>query len=371
MKGRIRRRSENSWELTIDVGRDAQGRRQRKFVNVQGKKGDAERRLRELLSAAEMGLPVDAGKETLSVFMERWLTVHVAHTTRPRTLHFYRQVSRLYITPVIGHVPIQRLTPASVQAVVAGVLDKGLSPTTARRAYATLHRALECAMKWGLVLRNVCDAIDAPREAEHEVHPPDIETTKALLTKAAETPYGAAFQLMAHTGMRRGEIPALRWDHLDLENGTLSVTAAAGRENGKLVITPPKSKTSRRMIHLDPETVGALRAHRSRQAGYRLQLGGAYEDHGYVFASPFGRLLDPDILTKAWRSVCGELGVEYRLHDLRHHHATALIEAGVHIKAVQTRLGHSSPSLTMAVYAHVSPAMDKQAAEAYGRAMSR
>ena len=370
MKGRIRRRSKTTWELTIDLGRDSGGKRLRKFVNVKGEKGDAERKLRELISAAEAGLPIEVGKETVSEFIQRWLADHVAHTTRPRTHAFYAMVSRLYIEPQIGHVPIQKLTPSAVQALISSVLDRGLSPTTARRVYATFHRALECAMKWGVVYRNVCDAIDAPREADHEIQPPDLPTAKALLSKAMETPYGVAFHLLAFTGMRRGEVPALRWKNIDLENGAVSIVGAVGRENGQLVVTPPKSKSSRRLVQIDPMTVSVLRSHQLRQAEHRLKLGSVYKDKGYVFASPTGGLLDPDILTKTWQSICQQMGVKYRLHDLRHHHATALIESGVHIKAVQARLGHSSPSLTMAVYAHVSPGLDREAAEAYARAMS-
>ena len=124
------------------------------------------------------------------------------------------------------------------------------------------------------------------------------------------------------------------------------------------------------MIHLDADTVAILRTHLAQQAEYRLKLGAIYQDQGFVFASPRGGILDPDILTKAWRKVCREAGVKYRLHDLWHHHATALIEAGVHIKKVQSRLSHSSPLLTMKVYAHVTPGMDEDAAEAYARAMS-
>lgn len=183
------------------------------------------------------------------------------------------------------------------------------------------------------------------------------------------TPYGPVFHLLAFTGMRRGEAPALSWNHIDLDSGTLSVVGSVSRQHSRLVIAPTKTKSSRRLVHLDPMTVSTLRAHRACQLAHRLQLGSLYEDHGYVFASRTGGLLDPAILTKTWRKVCNKLGLKYRLHDLRHHHATALIEAGVHIKAVQTRLGHSSPSLTMAVYAHVSPGLDKDAAVAYARAM--
>ena len=130
-----------------------------------------------------------------------------------------------------------------------------------------------------------------------------------------------------------------------------------------------QAKYSRRLIHLDDQTVGVVTAHLARQAEWRLKLGPAYQDRGFMFASPSGGLLDPDNITKAWQRIRRQIGVTCRLHDLRHAHATTLIEAGVHIKAVQARLGHSSPSFTMAVYAHVSPQMDKDAAQAYADAM--
>ncbi len=370
MKGSIRRRSKDSWEITIDMGRDAEGKRIRKFVNVKGKKADADKQLRKLLGNIDTGLPVDTGKTTLSEYIEHWLNTDVAHARRPRTYQFYEMIHRLYIGPIIGNVQLQKLTPDHVQEVIGAVLDKGLSPTTARRTYATMHRALERAMKSGAVYRNVCDAIDAPREAHNEVNPPDKDTVKALLEKAVETPYGAAFWLSAYTGMRRGEVAGLQWKYVDLDRGYLSIVFANGRVDRKLTLTEVKSNTSRRMLTLDPTTIGVLRKHLAAQSEHRLKLGSAYEDNGLVFPSPRGRLLDPDILTKAWKRLCKALDVQYKLHDLRHHHATALIEAGVHIKTVQNRLGHSSPALTMAVYAHVSPGLDQEAANAYAKVMS-
>jgi integrase len=315
-------------------------------------------------------MAITSGKETTSDFIHQWLNNHVAHTTKPRTFEFYAMINRLYINPIIGQVKIQRLAPSDVQRVIGSVLDKGLSPTTAGRVYATLHRALACAMKWGVVYRNVCDVIDAPREVNPEINPPDKQTLKELLSLVMVKPHGAAIWTLAYTGLRRGEVCALRWDRLNLDKGTMSIVGAVSRQDGKLVITEPKSKNSRRMIHVGDSTVAVLRRHRAELAEYRLSVGGVYDDHGLVFASPFGRLLDPDILTETWQQVCREGGVKYRLHDLRHAHAITLIEAGTHIKTVQDRLGHSSPSLTMQVYAHVSPGMDKEAAEAYASAMS-
>jgi integrase len=367
-KGHIQQRGK-SWRVIVYLGKDANGKKLYKRETVRGSKKDAQKRLTELEHMLDRGLPITTSKEKVRDFMERWLADHVAHTTRPRTLQFYQMINRLYIEPTIGHINLEKLTPADITRVVANVLGKGLSPTTARRTYATLHRALECALKWGLVYRNVCDAIDAPREAENEVNPPDKQTVQNLLEAARETPYGAAYWLLAYSGARRGEICAIRREHLDMEKGTLSITGAVARIDGRLTIQPPKSATSRRMIHLGEATVAVLRAHLAKQAEERLRLGSLYEDNGLLFASPMGKLLDPDLLSKNWIRLCKQAGVKYRLHDLRHAHATTLIESGVHIKAVQTRLGHSSPSLTMKVYSHVSPQMDDAAADAFEAAM--
>ena len=132
---------------------------------------------------------------------------------------------------------------------------------------------------------------------------------------------------------------------------------------------PPRAP-GQDMIHIGETTIRLLQGHRAEQVEYRLKLGSIYGENGPVFTSPTGRLMEPGNLTKTWIRICKDAGVKYRLHDLRHRHATALIENGVHNKAVQNRLGHSSPSLTMKIYAHVSPQMDKEAADLYDRAMA-
>lgn len=260
MKGSIRRRSKNSWELSIDIGVDAQGKRLRKFENVKGTKAVADRRLRELLASLDNGIPLYKERETVSTFMARWLRDQVAQTTKPRTHHFYSMMNRLHIDPIVGHIVVQKLTPADVQAVIAAVLSKGLSSSTARRVYATLHRALVCGVKWGNLVRNVCDAIDAPRDSAFELTPPSRDIVKALIVEASRTLYGVLFHLLAYTGMRRGEVCGLQWEHTDLDKGALSVVWSVGRDRDrKLALVPVKSATSRRLLHIDAGTVDVLR----------------------------------------------------------------------------------------------------------------
>lgn len=368
-KGHIQQRGK-SWRISVYLGKDANGKKLYKRETIRGAKRDAQRRLTELEHQLDKGLPVNTSKETVRDFMARWLSDQVPHTVRPRTLQFYEMMNRLYIDPVIGHVALEKLAPSDVQRVTSFVLDQGLSPTTARRAYATLHRALETALKWGVVYRNVCDAVDAPREANQEINPPDRATVQRLLEASQNTPYGTAYWLLAYSGARRGEVCAIKAEHLDLDKGTLSITGTVTRIDSKLTVQPPKTATSRRMIHLGQDTIALLRVHLAKQAEERLRLGSLWKDSGHLFTSPTGGLLDPDLLSKNWIRLCKKAGVHYRLHDLRHYHASALIENGVHIKTIQNRLGHSSPSLTMKVYAHVSPGLDAEAANAFESAMT-
>lgn len=365
----IRKRGKKSWEITIEVGTNAAGKRIREYVSIKGKKSDAERKEREILSRLDKGLPLEDGKTTVSDFMRRWLNNHVAVNTRPKTQQFYEMVNRLYVEPVIGDRVLKNLTPEDIQKVIRGVLIKGLSPTTARRVYATLHSAFESAMRWGLTFRNVCDAVSAPRESEHNITPPDIATSNTLLQKAQETPYGTPIWVLAYTGMRRGEVCALTWEHVDLESKSISVTGSVGRINGKLTISPPKTSFSKRLIQIDSTTVNLLEEHKVRQAEVQSALGAAFGGPNLVFATPTGAILDPDTLTKTWQRICRKQGLTYRLHDLRHAHATVLIEKGTPVNTVQKRLGHSSPSVTLGVYAHVSPIMDRDAADAFEKAM--
>ena len=126
MKGHIRRRGKSSWEITIDLGKDADGRRLRKFVNVKGKKADAERQLRELLSTLDKGIPIDKGDELMSTFMSRWLRDEVAPSRRPRTYDFYEMMNRLYIEPIVGPKAIKKVSPDDVQMIVGQIIGKGL-----------------------------------------------------------------------------------------------------------------------------------------------------------------------------------------------------------------------------------------------------
>ena len=144
MNGSIRKRGKNSWELTIGLGRNADGKRQRKFVGVKGTKAEAQKKLRELLTSLDKGLPLDSSKATLGEFLDSWLKNYAEIKTGPKTVEGYSEKIRNYIVPHLGNVPLAKLTPQHVQSLYSFILEKGLSPQTALHT----HRVLREPPNW-------------------------------------------------------------------------------------------------------------------------------------------------------------------------------------------------------------------------------
>ena len=220
---------------------------------------------------------------------------------------------------------------------------------------------------------NVADAVDRPRVLATEIQPPDAADVWSVLELAEVTPYAPSLTFMVRTGVRRGECLGLRWRDVDLDNGAASIGRSLQRVNGQgLVFMPPKSAKSRRAVALDTQTVDLLRELRGQQILLKAEIGDAYHDHGLVFPGAFGDPLDPDTLTHNFKKLARKAGLRHvRLHDLRHFHATLLLQAGTHLKVVQERLGHADIGTTANIYSHVAPTMQRQAVDAFSEALDK
>ena len=371
MKGSKRVRGKNSWELTIDLGRDANGRRRRKFLNVKGKAADADRKLREVLASLDRGLPLDTSKLTVAEYLARWHRDYAIPNTGPRTAERYMGDIRNHLIPNLGHFPLTKVSPSDVQAMEAAMLAGDLSPSSVQHAHRVLSEAFRHAIEWGLMWSNPCAAVRPPRLVRKEISIPDAATVQNLLEAAKATPHHPAFHFLAYTGARRGEACGLMWADLDLNASRASIRRAAVRVKGEgVVMLPPKTKRGRRSISLDADTVAMLRAHRGTQLIHQAEPGSLYENSGYVFARPTGGSLDPNVLTDTWRRLVAKVGVSHvRLHDLRHFHASILLQANTHPKVVQERLGHATISITLDTYSHSIPALQAEAANDFARLM--
>jgi integrase len=361
-EGSISHLADGRWQarITLDSG---------KRKAFYGKtRQEAAAKLTAALSARDRGLPVDLGeRQTVGRYLATWLET-VKPTIRPRTWKRYAELMNRHAAPVLGKLPLAKLTAQQVQRLYSGKLEEGLSSTTVHHLHAVLHRALSQAERLDLVGRNVCDLVDVPRMREREMHVLDREQVRRLLDTVRGDRLEALYVLALTTGMRQGELLALRWRDLDLDRGTLQVTATLQRTYGKeatCTLAAPKTKQSRRQITLTRAARDALNAHRARQAQERLALGPAWDGTlELVFTDPTGRPLNQIQLTRAaFYPLLQRAGLPHiRFHDLRHTAATLLLGRGINPKIVSEMLGHATISITLDIYSHVLPDMQAQAA---------
>jgi integrase len=267
---------------------------------------------------------------------------------------------------------LKKLTPAHVQSFYRDRLDAGLAPASVNKLHMVLHKALSQALQWQMVTRNVTEAVKAPRPTPGEMQTLSAAETRKLLTAARGDRLEALYVLAAYTGMRQGELLALKWKDVDLENARLSVRRTITKNGGRLLLGEPKTKNSRRTIHLTKASVRVLHEHLARQVAQIDRIGDLYRDEGLVFASEVGTLINPTNLRKrSFASLLKRAELQpIRFHDLRHTCATLLLTRNVHPKYVQGLLGHANIAITLDTYSHVMPGMGKQTARAMEEALT-
>jgi len=239
--------------------------------------------------------------------------------------------------------------------------------------HVIFHRAFRDAVRWDRLVRNPCDTADPPKPGS--THRSTMRTWSAdqVATFLAVTSgdwLGAAWWLLATTGLRRGELLGLAWEAVDLDAGLLSIrrtlvtTQARRAGDPGMAWSEPKTDKGWRTVALDPATVGALRTHRTRQLEERLAAGTTYDDQGLVFCRPTGEPIHPKTLSWYFTQAIKRTRLpKIRLHDLRHSHATLALKAGIHPRVVQERLGHANVGITLDTYSHVSMPMQIDAAK--------
>ncbi|MBO0780688.1 MAG: site-specific integrase, partial [Ktedonobacteraceae bacterium] len=283
----------------------------------------------------------------------------------------YEQLIRNHITPAIGHIQLQKLTSQHVQTLYSQRLKDGYAPETVRAIHRMLHRAFSDAVEWKLIGYNVCakGKVKQPRRVKHEIQPLTKEQAQALLAAAKGHWFLEALLTLAiATGMRRGELLALRWSDVDFAGQCLYVRRTVTRIGSKglvkgLVESEPKTESSKRRILLPRFVLEALHLHRERQAQMR-SLTEDWQDHDLVFSGKQGRYIEVTDLRFHFKKLLRKAGLpDIRIHDLRHSAATILLEMKVQPKLVQELLGHSNIGITMDLYSHVLPSMQRKMME--------
>ena len=318
---------------------------------------EAQQRLRAALTAADNGIRPVAQELTVATYLADWIETSVRPRLRSRTTESYAETVARYIVPALGRIRLAKLEPEHVARMLADLTARGtLSPTTVRYAYAVLRIALGRALKSGRVVRNVATLVDPPARVRHEPRPLTAEQAGALLDATAGDRLAALYALALATGLRQGELLALRWSDVDLDGRMLAVRHTLRR--GTRELAQPKTERARRTLRLSAGSVAALRAHRVRQVAERLATGARWRDEDYLFTTPVGRPLDSRHVTRDFQDAVARAGLpRQRFHDLRHAYATLLIEDGEELGVVSRTLGHADLATTADVYAHLTPAM--------------
>jgi integrase len=361
-EGTYYQRPDGTWVGQIRLGWD-EGKRKR--VTRYGKsKEEVVAKISELRRQHFEGIVSPGERMTVERFLALWLTESLRHTVRPSTYQSYESVIRLYIVPVIGKKQLHTLSVVDVELMVAGRIAKGLSPRTAQYAHAVLRRALNQAMAWDLVTRNVAMMARAPRVEQHEATALTPEEAERFLSAARKHRLQSLFVIAIALGLRQGEVMALQWSDVDLDRGTLSVRHTLRKQDRQFVLSAPKTRRSRRTITLPAALIVELQEHRQRQRLERVKIGPAWHVSDFVFTSEVGTPIDRRNLLRIHYETLERAGLpRMPFHDLRHTAASLMFALGLPPKVIQEMLGHSTIGITMDTYSKILPSVHERTSE--------
>lgn len=364
------------WAFRVDAGVDASTGKRRQMLRQGFKtKREAETALAAAQQSVEQGSVVAKSTMNVGAFLDEWL-VSQQGRLKASTHHSYVITSKR-IRSGLGHVQVQSLTPMQIEGFYSDLLDHGradgtgLSPKTVRNTHTVLRKALSDAQRLGLVYRNAADAARGPSVERPEFRVWSSDELRQFFATAESNRLGAAFVMLATTGLRRGEVLGVRWRDLDLDARTLSVVQTITNVDGKLVFGKPKTSKSVRLISIDERTASMLRQHRRTQREDQIAMGPDWGNDGdLAFTDEAGGPIRPEWFSKEFGRLVAASGVpRIRLHDVRHTYATIALKTGIPAKVVSEHLGHSTIAITLDLYSHVTPGIDREATDRISAAM--
>lgn len=386
----------NRWEGQFSYQDPATGETKRKKITGSTQKEVAAAG-KKFLKSIEDGLLPEANKITLWDWVDRWLTDYIKPNVRIKSYEKYETTLRCYIKPTLGTVIITKLKSPDIQRVLnellvsGGAKGKGVSSTTVRITRRYLIMSLDKAVKVGMISRNVAKETDPPRLVTKEITPLTAVQAELLIKTAKEGEYmyhgvkqrqkptvgrqylkvmaAMAVELALGTGMRLGECFGLKWDDIDFERNSVSVQRALVTSATKgMIFEEPKTKSSKRKIPVTEKLIKALERYRKEQQWFAHLLGDKFNNiENLVLTNWFGTPMDTVNFTNAhFKRMIAYAGMDksFSFHDLRHTHATLLLNQGVNIKVISERLGHTTINMTLNTYSHVMPDMQEQAVRA-------
>lgn len=367
-EGSISPRKDGRWCARVTL---TDGRRKAIYGST---RQEVAQRLTVVLKAQNDGLPAPSDRQTFGEFAERFIQA-ISSTVRPKTAANYAQLLRCHVYPTIGKRPLTKLQPSDLSRVYEERRKAGAAPLSVLHLHRAIHRCLRFAERWGDVPRNVAALVDAPKANRPNMRSLTTEEARTLLEVTKGDRLEALLILALSTGMRSGELLGLTWGAVDLERGTVAVVNSLQPTPHGLALMETKTNRSRRVIDIEPRVVAALRRHRAvqemekRVAGEEWQPRSGLED--LVFTTQDGQSIDARRLIRSWfRPLLAKAGLPpIRMHDLRHSYASIALARGVHPKVVQEAMGHATIAVTLDLYSHVVPSLQREAAKEMGIAL--
>jgi integrase len=361
---------------------------------------EARKKLTELLSKSDQGIPAADTTESLSTYLPYWLEHVVSHKVRPSTVYSYSKCVNAYIVPRLGKKKLARLSAKDVRlfldwarqacqccaqgrdaarptgarrccaATPKRCCERRLSPRMVQYLHAVLRNALQHAVREELVQRNVAKLVQVQTPRYRVGRGLSVAEGKKLLDDVRDDRLSAAYVLALYLGLRRGELLGLHWSDVDLDGGSLEIRTALQRVNGELTLTAPKTRRSERPVPLPVVCVDALRRHFERQAEEREAAGEQWQETGLVFTTRRGTPIEPRNLNRHFYPIRERLGLDIRFHDLRHTCVTLLLGLGIPPHIVRDIVGHSALDVTMNIYAHADMTEKRAALDKLGDLLS-
>jgi integrase len=387
MSGHIYKRSD-TWTYVIDTGVDpATGKRRQKS------KGGFKTKKAAILACDKVALEVDGNTYvaeqhvTFEVYMREWLRLYgESGQVKPSTLRL-RDYGIRKLEPYFAKLQLKDITRKRYQDALSDLKQSGLSQTTLSGIHAAGSMLFAKAVEHGVIKVNPTTYAQIPANPQ-ALEPAEAENVKYLEKPELKTFLDAArqygyendymiFTLLAYTGMRIGELCALQWQDINLENGEIRINKTYYSPNGRrddFLLMAPKTKASRRTVDIDLKVVEALKKHRQWQNEAKMVLRGVYAEQGFVFAkmgpSP-GKPYHQKNVEERMRRLLNLAGLNPKLtpHSLRHTHTSLLAEAGVGLQEIMERLGHADDVITRRIYLHVTRSMKKEASRKFGEFM--
>lgn len=372
MKGYIRKRG-TKWSYTVDIGKDPRtGKRKQKTQSGFKTKKEAQAALAELVNDVEKGNYIEPIKKRFKEFAMNYIETIYKNRVKKSSYETAYNLIITHIIPFFGDVDINDIDQFLVHEFYSLKLEEKYSSYYIQRMHELVRMLLRVAYKWEVLHKDIASLLEPPRIKKKEMKVWTIKQVNDFLKFTKHSRYHPVYFLAAYTGMRKGEIVGLTWDDIDFEEKTININKTLYKARDEYLLQEPKTKGSVRTIYIDDDIIRVLKKQKVKQNLERLRYGGVYKEHNMVFAQETGEFVNTQGVNGLFTRFINQMGLpRIRFHDLRHTHATILLQMGVNPKIVAERLGHSTVQITLDTYSHVLPSMKKDLTEQFASTMKR